>query len=183
MRHLLLVAEKQEWCFLVCSSGSPSYPVAWSSCWCRLCLAAGPPWKLLEEFPLLHALRRAIRTWKSGLRLRPRIFQSFGVWVASGVRRIRDACFAWFNSGYMFCERLLANFTYFLHVVNSDPRRLLSVPQNGEVCTVGASSCSVSSRGSHFESGHYLYKLSMVAAKGFSTHFASFFALLRLSRS
>ena len=41
--------------------------------------------------------------------------------VASGVRRIRDACFAWFNSGYMFYERLLANFTYFLRAVHSDP--------------------------------------------------------------
>ena len=43
--------------------------------------------------------------------------------VASGVRCIRDACFAWFNSGYMFYERLLANFTYFLRVVHSDPWR------------------------------------------------------------
>ena len=81
VRLLLLVAEKQEWCFLVCFSGSPSYPVVWSSCWCRLCLATSPSWRLLEEFPLLRALRRAIRTWKSGLCLRPRIFQSFGVWV------------------------------------------------------------------------------------------------------
>ena len=30
VRLLLFFAEKQEWCFLVCSSGSPSYPVAWS---------------------------------------------------------------------------------------------------------------------------------------------------------
>ena len=37
----------------------------------------------------------------------------------------------------------------------------LSIPQNGEVCTVDASSCSVSSRGSHFESGHYFYELFM----------------------
>ena len=37
----------------------------------------------------------------------------------------------------------------------------LSIPQNGEVCTVDASSCSISSRGSHFESGHYFYELSM----------------------
>ena len=59
----------------------PLTPVAWSSCWCRLCLATSPSWRLLEEFPLLRALRRAIRTWKSGLRLRPRTFQSFGVWV------------------------------------------------------------------------------------------------------
>ena len=72
-----------------------------------------------------------------------------------------DACFAWLNSGYMFYDRFLANFTYFLRVVNSNPRRLLSIPQNGEVCTVDASSCSVSSRGSHFESGHYFYELSM----------------------
>ena len=36
-----------------------------------------------------------------------------------------------------------------------------SIPQNGEVCTVGASSGSVSSRGSHSESGHYFYELSM----------------------
>ena len=75
----------------------------------------------------------------------------------------RDACFAWFNSGYMFYGRLLANFTYFLRAVNSDPWRSLSIPQNGEVCAVDASSCSVSSRGSHFESGHYLYEFSMVA--------------------
>ena len=37
VRRLLLVAERQEWCFLVCSSCLPSYPVAWSSSWCRLC--------------------------------------------------------------------------------------------------------------------------------------------------
>ena len=28
----------------------------------------------------------------------------------------RDACFAWFNSGYMFYGRLLANFTFFFSV-------------------------------------------------------------------
>ena len=160
VRLLLLVAERQEWCFLVCSSGLPSYPVAWSKCWCRLCLATSPSWRLLEEFPLLRAFRRAIRTWKSGLC----VLRCLG--VASGVRRIRDACFAWFNSGCMFYERLLANFTHFLRAVNSDPRCSLSIPQNGEVCTVDASSCSVSSRGSHFESGHYFYELSMMAVLG-----------------
>ena len=41
------------------------------------------------------------------------------------------------------------------------PVAFLSISQNGEVCTVDASSCSVSSRGSHFESGHYFYELSM----------------------
>ena len=35
--------------------------------------------------------------------------------VASGVRRIRDACFAWFNSGYMFYERLFGE----LHILSS----------------------------------------------------------------
>ena len=55
VRLLLFVAAKQEW-FLVCSSGSPSYPVAWSSCWCRLCLATSPSWRLSEEFPLQRVL-------------------------------------------------------------------------------------------------------------------------------
>ena len=41
------------------------------------------------------------------------------------------------------------------------PVAFLSIPQDGEVCTVDASSCSVSLRGSHFESGHYFYELSM----------------------
>ena len=50
VRLLLLVAAKQEWCFLVCSSGSTSYPVAWSSCWCRLCLATRPSWRLFGRF-------------------------------------------------------------------------------------------------------------------------------------
>ena len=49
-----LVAERQKWCSLVCSSGLPSYPVARSSRWCRTG-AACQPWRLLEEFPLLRA--------------------------------------------------------------------------------------------------------------------------------
>ena len=93
-----LLLRSKSGAFLVCSSGSPSYPVAWSRCWCRLCtVAACESWRLQEEFPLPRAPRRA------------------------GVRCIRDACFAWFNNGYMFCERLLANFTYFPRVVHSDP--------------------------------------------------------------
>ena len=42
----------------------------------------------------------------------------------------RDACATWFDS-----TRIL--------------KRLLSIPQNGEVCTVDASGCSFSQRGSH----------------------------------
>ena len=34
-----------------------------------------------KNFLFYVPLRRAVRTWKSGLCLRPRIFQSFGVWV------------------------------------------------------------------------------------------------------
>ena len=161
VRLLLLVAEMQEWCFLVCFSGSPSYPVAWSSCWCRLCLATSPSWRLLEEFPLLRALRRAIRTWKSGLCLRPRIFSPsvFG-------------CCLWSTlySGHVFC--LVQQWIHVqreafgeLHIFSTcgalRPVAFLSIPQNGEACTVDASSCSVSSRGSHFGFGHYFYELSM----------------------
>ena len=52
--------------------------------------AAGQLWRLLEEFPLLRCLpRRADRSWKSGLCLRHRFFQSFWCFgVACGVRRI-----------------------------------------------------------------------------------------------
>ena len=128
VRLLLLVAEKQEWCFLVCSSGSPSCPDLWSSCWCRLCLATSPSWRLLEEFPLLRALLPRyshLEIWTSPSPLYLFVLRCLG--VASGVRCIWDACFTWFNSGYMFYERLLANFTYFLRVVNSDPMRLLSI--------------------------------------------------------
>ena len=127
---------------------------------CRLCLATSPSWRLLEEFPLLRALRRAIRTWKCGLRLRARIFQSFGVWVLP-LEYVVFGTRALLGSTVDTCSTrgFWRTFTYFLRVVNSDPRRLLSIPQNGEVCTVDASSCSVSSRGSHFGSGHYLYEL------------------------
>ena len=61
--------------------GLPSYAVAGA--------AACQSWRLLEELPLLGCLPlRAVRTWKSGLCLRPRIFQSFWcLGVACGVRR------------------------------------------------------------------------------------------------
>ena len=121
VRLLLLVAEKQEWCFLVCSSGSPSYPVAWSSCWCRLCLATSPSWRLLEEFPLLRASSSRcshLEIWLSVLRC---------LGVVCGERRIRDACAAWFHSGYIIYGRLWTNFTYFLRAVNSNPRCSLSI--------------------------------------------------------
>ena len=124
VRLLLLVAEKQEWCFLVCSSGSPSYPVAWSSCWCRLCLATSPSWRLfgrISSSACLSPRYSHLEIWTLPSPSYLSVLRCLG--VASGVRCIRDACFAWFNSGYMFYERLLANFTYFLRVVHSDPWR------------------------------------------------------------
>ena len=62
-----------------------------------------------------------------------------------------DTCFTsgfWRTSHifYVWCTQIVA---------------FLSIQQNGEVCTDDASSCSVSSRGSHFESGHYFYEFSM----------------------
>ena len=99
----------------------------WSSRWCRLCLDTSPSWRLLEEFPLLRASPPCcshLEIWTSPSPSCLSVLRCLG--VASGVRRIRDACFAWFNSGCMFYERLMANFAYFLRVVNSDPRRLLS---------------------------------------------------------
>ena len=156
VRRLLLVDEKQEWCFLVCSSGLPSYPVAWSSRWGRLCLATSPSWRVLEEFPLPCCLsHRAVRTWKFGLCLRPRIFQSFGVWVLPveyvvfGTRALLgltvDTCS---TRGFW------TNFTYFLCAVNSDPRRSLSILTEWR-------SVHLSQRGSHFGFAHYFYELSM----------------------
>ena len=116
-------------------------------------------WRLLEEFPLLRALRRAIRTWKSGHCHRPCIFSPsvFGccLWSTLYSGRVLgstvDTCFTsgvWRISHifYVWCTQIVA---------------FLSIPQTGEVCTVDASSCSDSSRGSHFESGHYFYEFSM----------------------
>ena len=66
--RILVAGEGQEWYFLVCSSGLPSYPVAWSSRWCRLCVRAAlcQPTAALEEFPLLRQFARAVRTRKAG---------------------------------------------------------------------------------------------------------------------
>ena len=121
VRLLLLVAAKQEWCFLVCSSGPPSYP--WLGAADGADCAWEPPvrhggfWKNFLFY--VACLCRAIRTWKSGHCLYPRVFQSFGVWVLP-LEHVVFGTRAWFNSGYMFYEWLLANFTYFLRVVHSD---------------------------------------------------------------
>ena len=82
--------------------------------------------------------------------------------VASGVRCIRDACFAWFNSGYMFYERLLANFTYFLRVCAQLMLRVAVFLRAVRTWDLDIISTSSSCDGVGL------------------THFASFFALLRV---
>ena len=161
VRLLLLVAEKQEWCLLVCSSGSPSYPVAWSSCWCRLCLATSPSWRLLEEFPLLVLLAALFAPGNL----------DFAFALVSFSPSVFGCClWSTLYSGSVLCLvqqwiHVLREAFGELHIFSTcgalRPVAFLSIPQNGEVCTVDASSCSVSSRGSHFESGHYFYELSM----------------------
>ena len=67
-----------------------------------------------KNFLFYVPLRRAVRTWKSGHLLRPRVFQSFGVWCCLwSTSYFRDACAAWFNSGNIVYGRLWTNFTYF----------------------------------------------------------------------
>ena len=98
--------------------------------------------------------------------------------VASGVRRIRDACYAWFNSGYMFYERLLANFTYFLRVVHSDPWR--SSPfRRMEKCAQLMLRVAVFLRAVRTLNLDIFSTSSPRDGVGL-THFSSFFALLRV---
>ena len=104
------------------SPGLPSYAVAGAAVGAdcaRGCLS------VMEAFGRISSsslpLRRAVRNWKSGLCLRPRIFQSSGVWVLLVEYWCRDACAAWLNSGYMFSERLWTNFIIFFVAVNSNP--------------------------------------------------------------
>ena len=102
----------------------------WSSRSCRLCAgAACQSWRLLEEFPLQRCLLcRAVRTWKSGhfsfALVSFSLFWCMG--VACGVQRIGyfgRSCVhcTWFDSGYMFFERLWKNLHIFHVAVNSNP--------------------------------------------------------------
>ena len=69
VRRFLLVAERQEWCSLVCSSGLPSYPVAWSSRWCRLCAGAalcqplGSFWMISSSASFCCSRRSHLEIW------------------------------------------------------------------------------------------------------------------------
>ena len=84
---------------------------------------------------VLRCLGVALSTWYSGRVLGSTVDTCFtrGFWRTSHIF-------------YVWCTQIVA---------------FLSIPQNGEVCTVDASSCSVSSRASHFESGHYFHELFM----------------------
>ena len=119
--------------------------------------------KLLEEFPVLRAVCRVVRTWKSGLRFCPRIFQSFWcMCVACGVRRIRDACAAWLDSGYMFYGRLWANFTFLCVAVNSNPEAFAlhscRMEKRAQLMLLVAASLSAACT---LKPGHYFYEFSI----------------------
>ena len=83
----------------------------------------------------------------------------FGCCLWSTSYWFRDACAAWFNSGYMLCGRLRTNFSIFYVAVNSNPEAFFFSPfgLNGEVCTVDVFGCSFSQRGT-WKTGHYFYK-------------------------
>ena len=70
--------------------------------------------------------------------------------VACGVRRNRDACAAWFDSGFFFYGRLRTNFSIFHGAVNSNPEAVLLHPVSVEKCAQSMLLVAVSlSRGSH----------------------------------
>ena len=122
--RLLLVAERQEWCFLVCCSGLPSFPVAWSSRWCRLCAgAACQSLRLVEEFPVLRC--RVVALFALGNLDFAFALVSFSPWcvgVACGVQRMvsgRVRCLVqkWIH----VYGRLWTNFSTFYVAANSNP--------------------------------------------------------------
>ena len=125
VRLLLFVAEKQEWCFLVCSSGSPSFPsgleqpLVQAVRGCRALSAYGSFWKNSSS-PLSRCKRCShMEIWT----LRPSpsflsVLLVFGccLWSTS---YFRDPCAAWSNSEDMFYGRLWTNFSIFYVAVNS----------------------------------------------------------------
>ena len=125
----------------------PSYAVALSSRWCRLCTgAACQSWRLMEEFPVLCGW--LVAQFALGNLDFAFAFVSFSpsvfgccLWSTS---YFRDAYAAWFNSGYIIYGRLWTNFKYFLRC-----GELRSRGVNGEVCTVDAPGCSFYQRVSH----------------------------------
>ena len=162
-----LVAERQEWSWLVRSSWSTLLRSGWSSRWCRLCAgAACRSWWLLEEFPLLRCL-----PCRMG--------------VACGVQRIGffgRSCvhLTWFDSGHMFLERPWNNFHIFYVAVNSNPEafgfhsfRMEKRAQSMLLVAVSLSAVRT------FGSSHYFYERSIFdSLRQFSRFSAAFFGAL-----
>ena len=146
----------------------------------RLPVRHGGFWK---NFLFYVPLRRAIRTWKSGLCLRPRIFQSFGVLgVACGVTSYFRT-FALLGSTVDTCST--GGFWRISHIFSvrcTQTRGVYSPFRRMEKCAqlmlrVAVSLCAVRTL-----SLDIISTSSPCDGVGL-THFASFFALLRLSRS
>ena len=93
-------------------------------------------WKnFLSTCPLTRYLH--LETWTSPL---PScIFQSFGcLGVALEYVVLSGRVLCLVQQWIHVLREAFGELHNFLRVVNSDPRRLLSIPQNGEVCTVDA---------------------------------------------
>ena len=104
--------------------------------------------------------RRAIRTWKSGHCLYPRIFQSFWcLGVASGARCIRDACLV---QQWIHVLRVAFGELHIFSTCGALRSWRFSPFRRMEKCAQLMLRVAVSLRaGSHFEPGHYFYELSM----------------------
>ena len=146
VRLLLFVAERQEWCSLVCSSGLPSYtvgseqPLVQAVHGCCLSVLEASGRITCSACCVSRCLHFALVSFSP--------FRCLG--VACGVRRNRDACAAWFDSGFFFYGRLRTNFSIFHGAVNSNPEAVLLHPVSVEKCAQSMLLVAVSlSRGSH----------------------------------
>ena len=184
VRRLLLVAERQEWSWLARSllvfpltqwleqplvQTVPGLPVS-----------HGGYWKNFPFYVACVVALFALGYLDFAFALVSFSLSVFGccLWSTS---YFRDTCFAWFNSGYMFYERLLANFTFFLRAVHSDSWRSSPLSRM-EKCAQLMLRVVVSLRAVRALKLDIISTSSSCDGVGL-THFASFFALLRLSRS
>ena len=161
VRLLLLVAAKQEWCSL------PSPLVHPLTQWLGAAAGADCAW-----LPVRHG-----GFWKNFLFYVPlaALFAHGNLDIAFTLVSFSPSVFGCCLWSTLYSGRVLCLDQQWIHVLREAfgelhifstcgalrPVAFVSIPQNGEVCTVDASSCSVSSRGSHFEFGHYFYELSM----------------------